>query len=628
MATCNDRRMQGNPRSIANILNASSAYRIPPYQRAYQWEAERWQGLAHDVQQLTMKPKGEPPHWLGILLLSDDTGTKHPGDDSIQSYTVIDGQQRLTTTILWLAALAHHAKDNGKPIKLDVSKFAALDVQEIDRLPFKVALEGKWRLAKNASLLGRRPLQAYAYFRYLLHLGIDALAEEEPAKFRQLKPEKAEGGFEAQWDQFLATKRGLAVPRGEAVDCELLAQTTRTEMSLFSLIHDPKTDESQATIFDTLNGMRTPLEPLDHVRNSLFVRLPEADAKYLYEKEWKDTEDAIRNVRMKRMASEKVFLYDYLIAHGEKGRQKALNANRGAAHFSVMTRGMDKDALLELLREDLLPSMASWPVVVRQSDTYRHAGVKLDIPTEATQLLTSLYDLSANPANPIALHFVSQFALGNVDADELAQALLYTEAYIVRQMLAGNSLSPLRARIMDLMGKFDRSIDPADLLTELQASVWPSDEEITDIAYEKPAYTDLGARPMTAVLRGIEAEQSGAGAMFFVHGTKSNEYTIEHLFPQKHSKWDADIATWGADPLAMGHRLHALGNLAVVTGAHNSAVGNSTFGDKRAYPTKPGKKVAPLAINAGWLAESQWTESEIDKRTGDLISSALTRWSF
>ena len=129
MVTCNDRRMQGNPRSIANILNASSAYRIPPYQRAYQWEAERWQGLAHDVQQLTMKPKGDPPHWLGILLLSDDTGTKHPGDDSVQSYTVIDGQQRLTTTILWLAALEHHANDKGTPIKLDVSKFAALDVQ-------------------------------------------------------------------------------------------------------------------------------------------------------------------------------------------------------------------------------------------------------------------------------------------------------------------------------------------------------------------------------------------------------------------------------------------------------------------------------------------------------------------
>ncbi|WP_104106680.1 DUF262 domain-containing protein [Nocardioides sp. 616] len=620
--------MQGNPRSIANILNASSAYRIPPYQRAYQWEAERWQGLAHDVQQLTMKPKGDPPHWLGILLLSDDTGTKHPGDDSVQSYTVIDGQQRLTTTILWLAALAHHAKDNGRAIKLDVSKFAALHVQEIDRLPFKVALEGKWRLAKNAPLLGKRPLQAYAYFRYLLHLGTDALAEEESVKYQQLMPEKAKGSYEAQWDQFLATKRGSGVPRGQAVDCELLAQTTRTEMSLFSLIHDPKTDESQATIFDTLNGMRTPLEPLDHVRNSLFVRLPEADAKDLYEKEWKDTEDAIRNVRMKRMASEKVFLYDYLIAHGEKRRQKALNANRGAAHFSVMTRNMDGDALLELLREDLLPSMASWPVVVRQSDTYRHAGVKVEIPVAATQLLTSLYDLSANPANPIALHFVTQFALGNVESDELVEALLYAEAYIVRQMLAGKSLSPLRARIMDVMGKFDRSIVPADLLTELQASVWPTDDEIKDIAHEKPAYADLGARPVTAILRGIEAELSGAGSMFFVHGKKPNEYTIEHLFPQKHAKWDADIAAWGADPADMSHRLHALGNLAVVTGAHNSAVGNSTFADKKAYPTKPGKKVAPMAINAGWLAEPQWTEEEIDKRTDEFITSALARWSF
>ena len=48
----------------------------------------------------------------------------------------------------------------------------------------------------------------------------------------------------------------------------------------------------------------------------------------MYETEWKDTEDAIRNVRMKRMASEKVFLYDYLIAHREKSGQKALNADR------------------------------------------------------------------------------------------------------------------------------------------------------------------------------------------------------------------------------------------------------------------------------------------------------------
>lgn len=618
--------MLGNPSSIAKVLNASSAYRIPPYQRAYQWEKDRWHGLAHDVQQLTSKPRTEPPHWLGILLLSEDSGVTFPGDDSVQLYTVIDGQQRLTTSILWLAALAHHAADAGAPISLDVTKFAQVEVQQIDSLPFKVALEGKWRLAKYGTLLTTRPLQAYTYFRWLLYLGTDALMEEEPVLHRQLKPVKEAGIFESQWDKLLSSKAGAGLPRGSAVDAHVLAETTRKEMSVFALIHDPKMDESQATIFDTLNGMRTPLEPLDHVRNSLFVRLPEKQAKTLYKSHWQDTEDAVRSVRMKRMAAEKMFLYDYLIARGEKARQKTINANRGAAHFSVMTRGLTGKRLTSLLTDDLLPAMASWPIVVRQADAYKHAGVTTPIPTSSLRLLTSIQDLSTNPANPIALHFVTEFALGNITVTELDQALFYTEAYLVRQLLAGRPLSPLRSRVMDVMGKLDRSTAPADLLVQLHASEWPDDDEIRSSAPTKPIYSDLSSRAVAAILRGIEAELSGSGAMFFTFGNKTGQYTIEHLYPQKHDKWAADLRLWRANTSAMQHHLHTLGNLAVVTPEHNTAVGNSKFEDKRKYPTKPGK-AAPLAVNASWLRARRWTETQIGNRSVALVNTALKRWT-
>lgn len=615
--------MQGNSSTIANILNASSAYRVPPYQRAYQWEADRWQGLAHDVYQLTSKPKNEPPHWLGILLLSEESGITFPGDDSVRLYTVIDGQQRITTTILWLAAIAHHAKDLGTPLKLDVSRFAQVEVQEIDKLPFTVAIEGKWRTAKFGRLLTTRPLQAYAYFRWLLHLGNDALIEEEPVKGKLLLPAKEAGPFEEQWQRFLDSKSGESIPRGTAVDCELLARTTRTEMSIFALIHDPKLDESQATIFDTLNGMRTPLEPLDHVRNSLFVRLSEDKAKTLYESQWKDTENAIRRMRMKRMAAEKLFLYDYLIAAGEKGRQKTLNANRGASHFSVMTRGLSGDKLESLISGDLLPAMAAWPIVVRQSTEYRLGGVQQQIPKAVINRLATIQDLSVNPANPVALHFLALYAQGAISQKDLEESLFYTECYLARQMLCGRSLSPLRSRVMDIMAKLDRSHDPQVLLaTFMASSEWAADPDIEKVARERPFYSDLPSPAVLALLRGIERELSGSGAMYF----ESGEYSVEHIFPQRHSKWVNDLSAWGADTHQMSLKLHTIGNLAAVTKSHNAAVGNSTFGEKQKYPIKPGK-AAPLSINAGWLKASQWTEVEIEARSKELVAAGLKRWS-
>lgn len=619
--------MIGNRATIANLLNASSAYRIPPYQRAYQWNDERWHGVAHDVYELTSKPSTDPPHWLGIMLLSEDTGTVFPGADSgVRLYTVIDGQQRLTTTVLWLAALAHHAKDVGNPISLDVTKFAQIEVQEIDKLPFRVALEGKWRLAKHANLLERRPLQAYAYFRWLLHLGTDALLEEGKVKHRQLKPVKEAGTFEEQWDKYLLSKRGAALPRGVAVDPELLAKSTRYEMTVYTLIHEPNIDESQATIFDTLNGMRTPLQPLDHVRNSLFVRLPEPLARSLYEGNWRDAEDVIRRVPTRRMSPEKMFLYDYLISRGEKARQKTVNANRGAEHFSVATRGLTDTALETFITDDLLPAMAAWPIVVRDKDEYRLTGVTVKIPRKSLELLDSIRELSTNPANPIALHFVAAFGDGGISANELELALGYTEAYLARQLLAGRPLSPLRSKIMDVMGKLDRSLDPAALLKQLKASDWATDKEIEDASETKPLYSRLSPTAVLALLRGMERELSGPGSMFFRSGAGKGDYSIEHVFPQKKTKWESDIAAWGADEHAMDRLLHSLGNLAVVTNAHNSSVGNDTFAKKQAYPATRGK-AAPLSINADWRSAAKWTDAEMRTRGKSLVETALKRWS-
>ena len=97
--------MQSLHQPVKRVLGAGSVYSIPPYQRQYQWTNELWQALIHDVLTIGTAPEVDPPHGLGILLLTSDESVRFPDDDSLSNYSVIDGQQRLTTTYLILGAL-------------------------------------------------------------------------------------------------------------------------------------------------------------------------------------------------------------------------------------------------------------------------------------------------------------------------------------------------------------------------------------------------------------------------------------------------------------------------------------------------------------------------------------------
>lgn len=81
--------------SIADIYNGSQVtYEVPIYQRNYAWEDDEISALIQDVYDAYKSAK--PTYFIGTLV------SFHKGD---QVYEVIDGQQRLTTINLVLAAL-------------------------------------------------------------------------------------------------------------------------------------------------------------------------------------------------------------------------------------------------------------------------------------------------------------------------------------------------------------------------------------------------------------------------------------------------------------------------------------------------------------------------------------------
>lgn len=620
--------MDGTNKRIAEILNQGNHYLVPSYQRNYQWTEDRWQSLVSDILVAATNADNSPAHWLGILLLSQSTDVIHPGYNGRIDYEVIDGQQRLTTIALWVAALVHHSQDIGQTIEYPLDQISKISVQESDKPAFAIALQNKWRENQNFDLQEHQIIRAYSYFRYLLWLGQEAIAEEDPLKFPKFKKPNSELKFEDQWLTFTSSKNGSSIPRGATVDVEYLLKSTLTKVSIFSLIHNPIIDETQAIVFDTLNGKRQELEPLDHVRNSLFVRIENLEAKDIYRQHWYPAETALRAVSIKNMKPGKAFIYDYVISKGEKKRQKNINANRGASHFATMTkRILSTTPLTEFIKKDLVPAMLSWQVVVRAEDKFMLDGVQMRFSKEALQHMTNIRDLSVGPANPVVLHYVKGLALGQLTDPELTSRLFLLENFLVRQILGGRAMSPLRARLMDLMGSIDGDYSLEKLKSCLYAADWVSDAELLKEVTTHSLYESGTPKSIGAIFRGIERQLSGAGYMQFVIGNTDGTYSIEHIYPQKNIKWLDDLKAWGADPNEMDKRVHALGNLTVVTKGHNSSVGNKTFKDKQKYPTVEGH-AAPLGVNKDWLSSDceLWTPAAIDKRSIKLLTAALEHW--
>jgi hypothetical protein len=621
--------MQGTLQPIRQMLNGANQYLIPAYQRDYQWNSERWQALISDVVGAATAAETDPKHWLGIFLISENSQMAFPGVQmGPANFTVIDGQQRLVTLTLWLAALIHESNDrNPDGDQLNLDSIARVKVQDADRIAYEIAMSGSWRNGNNFELLSQHQiLKAYSYFRHIIWLGQEAVSSEEPIKIKLPKIKDQEKSFQEQLKAFLATKAAKDVPQGAQTNVDQLLEATLNGLQIYTLIHQPAQDESQTVIFDTLNGMRQELEPLDHVRNSLFVKIADVEGRAVYKDYWYPAETGLRKIKVKSLGAARSFIYDFVISQGEKKRQGTIKSGKGAVHFSHIVRDFNESQLITYLQETFVPAMAIYPVVTRFKDTYTFLGQTHNIPASIHQRLDTIRDLNQGPTNPLVLLFMTALITNRITEPNLIKALDLIERYVVRQILADKPMSPLRSKVMEVCGSIDKSLDLIELEKALFNSADVADGEILAIAKTKQ-YNDLNAKSQGAILRSIERQLSGAGSMWFQIGKTDPHYSIEHVYPQTPNKWLENLASWGVHRPDMDALLETIGNLTAVTKSHNSSVGNKTFAEKKAFPTREGHG-APLKINELWIdpAVLIWGPDQIKARSQQLIEKAINHW--
>jgi len=105
---------------FSEIIGNGKKYFVPKYQRDYAWEEEQWEELWQDILAIhQQKPEAREEHYMGYLVLQKE---------AINTFKIIDGQQRITTlSLLVLATLQilqkSNCEDDNKRIALIKSSY-------------------------------------------------------------------------------------------------------------------------------------------------------------------------------------------------------------------------------------------------------------------------------------------------------------------------------------------------------------------------------------------------------------------------------------------------------------------------------------------------------------------------
>ena len=90
--------------TVRKLFQGTTQYQVPLYQRPYQWGKKDWKTLWSDVMELMEDREAgiQRTHFIGSLVLAQSPTSVAGG---VSRHLVVDGQQRLTTISILLAAL-------------------------------------------------------------------------------------------------------------------------------------------------------------------------------------------------------------------------------------------------------------------------------------------------------------------------------------------------------------------------------------------------------------------------------------------------------------------------------------------------------------------------------------------
>ena len=531
---------------------------IPVYQRNYTWSADR--EVKQYLSDLTHVLTGDyKNHFLGILIYLEKSI-----DFSTREFSIIDGQQRLTTTFLTIYAVKEMLISEGNETAVQQLEGQYLtNPFHTDKIKYKL-----------------KPLVADDdVYRCIVE---NRLSDIENPSSNVL----------INYNYIKAHLKSL-VASGYTPNDILLA------LDKLYVVCVPISEEDNAQkIFESINATGVKLTGADLIRNFLLMNLKSDIQDKYYANYWKKIED---NVSSDSKDLE-MFFRMYLAI-----KMYVLVPKNG-----VYRNFVDYVESTEIPTDALFKSLLEYAKIFNAVSQADLESLNKDL----RKPLTDFRKVNSDIPLSVVMEFFRIYQAELIDATSLGQTIETINAFMVRRSICDmdsqniSKLFPTTLKKVLETCSGDYSILVAIFNQELvgnnadtSGSYMPTDAQMHDMLINASVYKRPALR---IVLDRLELNDNPAPVDL-------SKLSIEHLMPQTPTEeWleelDTDEETYMAN-------LHRLGNLTLAAKADNSKMSNLKWDFKNAVLAS----TAHLKLNMELIPIEKWTIDHINTRTEELI---------
>ncbi len=532
---------------------------VPDYQRSYAWEERHVRDLFQDL--AAALQQHEPEYFLGsIVTTKNAAGEIH----------VVDGQQRLATTTILIAAIRDHflaTSDRNRASQLETKFLVSPDLRTQERKP---------RLRLN--------LSDHDFF-------LKTILAQPGTSERNTEPTK-------ESHRRLATAARLA---NEHVT-SLVSTTNQPSELLVTWIEylDAKTrviwfevpdDANAFTIFETLNDRGLELAISDLLKNYLFQRA--VDRLREVQQNWTEMFGILEAAEDERTVV--TYLRHLWSSRHGHTREKDL--------YKAIRSGITSKQAAVDFSADLTTNARRYAAILNTNhELWNTYG------TTARAHMTTIALLGMVQIRPLLLAVFSKFR-----HVEVSKALAQMVSWGVRFLISGGVGSGTLERYYSDQAKKvnDGELSTAGALVESMRSIIP-----TDVQFEQAFRDATVSRAAFAryYLRALEETERG-GTPPFVPNPAEEIVNLEHVLPERPSP------NWPVDEDTLRTYRKRLGNLALLDSQANNDLADLPFAEKRkAYAASAFRLTAMIA------ASTTWGTAEIETRQQHLARLAVATW--
>lgn len=603
--------------TVANILSTDmlKIYDIPRYQREYTWNQRDWANLYDDITQ------NDAGYFLGSFIVVN--GTVNSKMDTIH-YEVIDGQQRLTTLSLLLAALYTRIMEHKDSIDDDMM------LDDVRPLRNRLILKSDKSMTRVIPQVQNHNLEDY---RWILkeHIGLDAVMQKP--KFLGLrKMSKAFNYFYDRLGEDVGGRDGIECVRCLLDICRLVCSAVVVQITVDS-------HADAYTLFASLNNRGVPLSAVDLIKNMLLGKVAGVDDGQLnyYFERW---QEVLHNLGDDYKTQERFFRQNYDAFRrevnkpfiGESGSQLPLGSVATRSNLlKIYEKRMETDDGALKVLDELTENSALYSKIIG-----------LDQESPDSELTHQLLELSR--AQGVASYLMLLFLFKKQNQLELKdETLALLVKLLVRFFVRRNLTDTPPTRDLErlfinicesLESEGLKGIAAAEYIKKRLVDVSASDASFKE-RLEGPIY-DVNP-DMTRYILTVVASPSVTKEMkplWERYASGNYVWTIEHIFPQGKNipdEWVKMVADGDMSKAieVQEKQVHTLGNL-TITG-YNSKLSNMPFVTKRDRKDVNGANVGyrnGLNLNDELVNTDTWTSEQIQERTDKLVGLTLKAFDF